>query len=402
MSFRRSRFVFLCVEDEAVFDLAALLQGALQEELRPVLKVLSPFQAERAHISLEEAQFLLDLPSDRWLATQDEASGVPPVPQEAMDRFVQMGLVITDRDEADEARFRQWEEDLWRCQWHPDAVVYHAMTRLSGPSDGEGFDVREVSSQAEDMATAYVERVGPPPPTYLSFDAAADFPLPTSVASGGIFDLLLARKTVRTFDRQQALSLEPLATLLKYTFGAFGHARLAPGLDLLHKTSPSGGSLHPIEAFPLILNVQGVASGFYHYNIRDHAFSPLVTMEPEAARSFAQKMANGQLFVGEAQAVVVLVARFFRNQWKYRRTARTYSVMLMDAGHLSQVFYLVAQELGLGAFYTGAVNSSLIEETLSLNPAEFGVIGLCGCGIASPAAVDPDAGGLPFRPMPSE
>lgn len=399
--FRRSRFVFFCVEDEAVFDLAALLQGSLQEELRPTLKVLSPFQAERLQVSIEEAQFLLSLPSDRWLEPHDLAPDAPSLPQETMERWIQMGLVITDGSHVDEARLRKWEEDLWRCQWHPDAVVYHAMTRLSGPAEGEGFDVREVSSRAEGMATAFVERVGPPPPTYVSFDDTAKVPLPTPTAEGELFDLLLCRKTVRTFDRQQSLPVERLATVLRYTFGAFGQARLAPGLDLLHKTSPSGGSLHPIEAFPLILNVRGVAPGLYHYDIREHALSPLVSMDAEEARSFAQKMGNGQLFVGEAHAVVVLAARFFRNQWKYRRTARTYSVMLMDAGHLSQVFYLVAEKLELGAFYTGAVDSRLIEETLSLNPAEFGVVGLCGCGIATSAAVDPDGGGLPFGPIPS-
>lgn len=406
MNFRRSRFVFFCIEDEVVFDLAALLQGVLREEQRPALQALSPFQAQRVPVTVEDVRFLLSLPSDRWLEASGESLGGmldgASLSEEAFGRLVQLGWVITDRDQVDEARFRNWEQDLWDCQWHPDAVVYHAMTRLTGPADGGGgFDVREVSSQAEDLAAAYVEKVGPPPSAYLRFDGAADLPLPTPEAEGRLFDLLLSRKTVRTFDGGQVMDLEPLATLLRYTFGAFGKARLAPGLELLHKTSPSGGSLHPIEAFPLILNVKGVEPGFYHYNIQDHAFSPLVMMDRDKAVSFAQTMANGQLFVGEAHAVVVLVARFFRNQWKYRRTARTYSVMLMDAGHLSEAFYLIAEELHLGAFYTGAVNSSLIEEQLGLNPAELGVIGLCGCGIATDLGADPHSGGLPFASIPA-
>jgi hypothetical protein len=74
--------------------------------------------------------------------------------------------------------------------------------------------------------------------------------------------------------------------------------------------------------------------------------------------------------------------------------------MLMDAGHLSEAFYLIAEELRLGAFYTGAVNSSLIEEKLGLNPAELGVLGLCGCGISTDLGADPHSGGLPFASIP--
>jgi len=52
----------------------------------------------------------------------------------------------------------------------------------------------------------------------------------------------------------------------------------------------------------------------------------------------------------------------------------------MDAGHLSQTLYLLCQELGLGAFFTGAVNDVNIEELLGLDPLQEGVLGISGCG----------------------
>jgi nitroreductase len=53
----------------------------------------------------------------------------------------------------------------------------------------------------------------------------------------------------------------------------------------------------------------------------------------------------------------------------------------MDAAHLSQTFYLVATELGLGPFVTAAINGSDIEEDLGLDGVSEGAIAICGCGV---------------------
>ena len=53
-----------------------------------------------------------------------------------------------------------------------------------------------------------------------------------------------------------------------------------------------------------------------------------------------------------------------RSRWKYRM-ARAYRVLLTEAGHLCQVFYLVATALGLAPFCTMALAGAL-RGTLSL------------------------------------
>jgi SagB-type dehydrogenase family enzyme len=78
-----------------------------------------------------------------------------------------------------------------------------------------------------------------------------------------------------------------------------------------------------------------------------------------------------------------MVSRFARSFWKYRRHAKAYRNLVLDAGHLSQTFYLVCTALGLGPFFTTAINEIQILNELRLSALQVGVIGLCGCGVIS-------------------
>jgi nitroreductase len=85
-----------------------------------------------------------------------------------------------------------------------------------------------------------------------------------------------------------------------------------------------------------------------------------------------------------------MTARFFRNHWKYRKNPKTYGVILMDAAHLSQSLYLVAADLGLGAFVTAAINSVNIESRLGLDGCRESPIAICGAGIPADDRFDPE------------
>lgn len=95
--------------------------------------------------------------------------------------------------------------------------------------------------------------------------------------------------------------------------------------------------------------------------------------------------------------VVILVARFDRNFWKYRERENSYAVVLQDAGHLSQTFQLLATELRLGTFYTAAINSDAITSFLELPYPAEAPIGLLGLGEKSES--QPKSKELePFKP----
>jgi nitroreductase len=72
----------------------------------------------------------------------------------------------------------------------------------------------------------------------------------------------------------------------------------------------------------------------------------------------------------------------------------------MDAGHLSQTLYLLCTHLGLGAFFTGAVNDMNIEEMLGLDPLQEGVIGISGCGRPLQGGDPLSLQTVPFTPRP--
>lgn len=176
------------------------------------------------------------------------------------------------------------------------------------------------------------------------------------------------------------MTVDQLAAVLHTVWGVHGLVEFSPEVAMLKKTSPSGGGLHPIEVYPLVRDVDGVESGLYHYNVRDHALELLTAMPAAEAEELAAEFTAGQTYFQSAHVLFVMAGRFDRTFWKYRDHVRAYMVLLMDAGHLSQTFYLVGTELGLGTFVTGAVNGANIEDRLGLDGYEQGVLLVCGCG----------------------
>jgi putative peptide maturation dehydrogenase len=200
------------------------------------------------------------------------------------------------------------------------------------------------------------------------------------VASTALDAVLDRRETHRLFDRARPLTLETVAQVLARSFGATGAAALGGGLSALRKRSPSGGGMHPVEAYPLIVDVEGVAPGWYHYRACDHRLAPLRALSREDARASIGALAAGQEYFASAPLLVALTLRFPRHHWKYPQHARAYRVMLLEAGHLSQTFYLAATDAGLGAFITAAINDADVDAALGLDGVEEGCIALLGCG----------------------
>jgi putative peptide maturation dehydrogenase len=207
--------------------------------------------------------------------------------------------------------------------------------------------------------------------------------------AGDLYEALARRRTARAFDPSRGLSLEELATLLYEVFGCRGYTEIHPALVALRKSSPSGGGLHPIEVYPLIQRVDGLEPGLYHYAVGEHALELMARVDPaETLRVFTA----GQRWLSSAAAAFVLTARFERVFWKYRRQAKAYATVLMDAGHLSQSFYLVCTDLGLACSVTDVINGANIEEALGVDGVGEGAIALLACGrpAAQRSPLEPD------------
>ncbi|MBV9623637.1 MAG: SagB family peptide dehydrogenase, partial [Acidobacteria bacterium] len=194
--------------------------------------------------------------------------------------------------------------------------------------------------------------------------------------------VLLARKTHRSFSRKR-VSLDALSKLLHYTWGVTGRIDAPPFGRLFHKTSPSGGARHPGEVYVLAMRIEGLQQGLYHYDCLHHRLEKLRRVD---AISKSLAYTGNQDFVADASALFLMTAVFPRVLWKYR-FARSYRVVLLDAGHLCQTFCLVATWLGLAPFCTAAFEDSLIEGDLGLDGIRESPLYVAGVGTPPVARV---------------
>ncbi len=391
--FRRTTFLFLLIGESPVVDAGAFLRGELKVTTESHIEALSILTGEKQRISAAQLDLISRFSARSW-STASKVDGDPALAEASLEEMARSGWLLSDADDPHLQALLRCDEILRSQQWHPLAALYHFMSRERNLPP---VDLEALAKNARSDAEALVKKHGPPPePFHRVSGAGPSVELPLMDKNGAFYEALTHRRTVRAFDSTRSMTFQDLATLLQYTFGCQGYVDLAPQTVMVHKTSPSGGSLHPIEAYPLILNVEGVPTGLYHYNIHDHALVPLRQFDHAEAVKLATDFAHGQLYAGSAHALIVMTARFFRNYWKYRRRSRTYGVILMDAGHLSQTFYLVAAELGLGAFYSASVDGPRIEEELGIEPQEEGALAICGCGLRKKDGADL---GLAFEPF---
>lgn len=258
---------------------------------------------------------------------------------------------------------RKWAG--WQS-WNPAAGFFHFSTKDTKfePNDaGETGSLRAIA------------RVRPLPPRVKRYRGAVVVSLPRVKAQTEFTRVLETRRTWREFSKEP-VELEKMAQLLWLSFGVQGWAMI-PGVGRLAlKTSPSGGAMHPFEAYVMAGRVQGLNSGIYHYDPEGHRLELLRkgTSKPEI-----EKMLAGQQWCAEAAFVLLLTAVFARTQWKYEHP-RAYRVVLAEAGHLCQTFCLTATWLGLAPFCTMALADTTIEQALGIDGVRESVLYAAGAG----------------------
>jgi putative peptide maturation dehydrogenase len=338
----------------------------------------------------DELAALLATPADRWV--DDFAVGEP----ELLRRLARRGLVLSDEADPELSTLRRSDELLSSLGWNLWASLYVSLTRWHDVDVGFPVDM-DPGQLAEGTVEVVTTRLGPPPAPFHSLpDPRGVHELPLPDRTEPLYDLLVRRKTTRGFDRRTPLSLDHLSTVLRYVYGIHGYSRFAEHFLSLKKTSPSGGAMHPIEVYPLVRNVAGIEPGLFHYNAERHSLEVMEQLAEEDALTIATKLVSGQAYFGLAQVFFILVARVERNFWKYRAHDKSYATLLMDAAHLSQTLYLVATELGLGAFVTVAINNGYADELLGLDGWSETTIAVSGCGRPAPTNLEPEF--LPFVP----
>jgi putative peptide maturation dehydrogenase len=421
MRIRRCSILFLEPREETAFDLGVLLAGGdgLARTRRWV--ALAPHLGEEMDVDATERELLGQLSPQQW--TSDAALDAALRP--ALKRLLKTGLVIGSTRA--HAAHRARDERLRDTHWHPLAATLHAFTRWNGADA-----VKNMQDSGTETAVSMRKVLGAPPVEAAARDDGANrIALPRAPRTD--FDALLARRaTCRNFDASRPLPHALFAQVLERVFAAQAQVRVTDDTVVLKKNSPSGGGLHPVEAYLVVQQVEGVAPGLYHYHATAHALEPLPWPESlvaqnitgdasvgaadsrelsgasatarheaagevavaadaappsevggvtaEALRDVVMQAVAQQHWFADAHVVVVLAPRFARTFWKYRRHAKAYRVIALEAGHLSQNLYLSATDAGLGAFITGAINEVFLEQVFGLDPICEGALAVCGFG----------------------
>jgi putative peptide maturation dehydrogenase len=394
---RRSRYVCFYCDDFPFLDVGLLLRGTVAPVTVRQVYALSILRGEPVPLSADEFELAATTPSDDWVEAVDEAT---------VRELARKGVLLSDEHDPELDVLRARHERLERTGWNLEAALYWFLSRW------RGIDLRRLAGQdeaadllppTEEAVRAFVGQFGPPPAAFASLAAPlAVRELPLVERDGELYDLLLRRRTTRSFNPGAPLAQWQLAVVLRYVFGYHGYMPLLGQVTTLKRTSPSAGGFHPIEAYPMITAVDGLDPGLYHYNAAEHALELLAPLGADEARAAATAFVCGQTYFGDAHVLLLLSARFERAFWKYRNHRKALTALMMDAAHLSQTLYLVATELGLGAFVTAAINNADIEERLGIDGYREGVLAVCGFGTpaAAPSPFDPQF--LPFVPRQTQ
>ncbi|MDP2952116.1 MAG: SagB/ThcOx family dehydrogenase, partial [Chloroflexota bacterium] len=187
------------------------------------------------------------------------------------------------------------------------------------PSELEGADFGLVYHQwSKPSLWGMIRRPfqwGGQPPPYKEYPSARRVPLPRDFKYRGLFveEAIERRRSIRDCSGEP-LTLEQLSLLLH---SAYGITELSGPL----RASPSAGALYPLEVYPVVNKVTGLASGVYHYQPRDHS---LDLVKEGDFRSSLLAYTGGQDMVLPASVVLVITAIFQRTRWKYQDRSYRY------------------------------------------------------------------------------
>lgn len=273
-------------------------------------------------------------------------------------------------------QLESYDEIVW--EWDDLSRIYHTGVQDidGGVYLSEEMWVNEYMNLCddikEDLQTLYYSREGD--------QVALPDPNLSKMENMSLWKSLKQRKTSRCFNGQ-SVTLEELSTLLFASFGLIHGSwdeLASKGFEEIgyRRSSPSGGAVHPVEAYVFVFNVEGIVPGVYHYNVKGHFLTRLST---QISHDELQQSLCGQFFVQGISAGIFLVGNFDK-VWRKYGHSRSYRDVFLDAGHLSQTFLLSATSLGLRTWVSAWFRDSDISKILDISGYEHAPLFFLGLG----------------------
>jgi len=225
--------------------------------------------------------------------------------------------------------------------------------------DKYGHNFQQKSKYIRNELPRHALDWGNKPKTYKEYSNTIKkikLPEPKFDRSTEFWSVIKNRHSTRKFT-SDPLSMMDLSLFL---FGMSGLNRVFP--QYAFRTVPSAGGLYPIEIYPVINKVDGLEKGLHHYDIQQHS---LELIKEGDFRSKVSELCLDQKIAYNSAINFVWTAMIGRSQWKYLQ--RCYRYLYLDAGHIGQNFYLIAEALGLGACTIGALYDDELNEFLEID-----------------------------------
>jgi SagB-type dehydrogenase family enzyme len=173
-----------------------------------------------------------------------------------------------------------------------------------------------------------------------------------------LIELVEKRETLRKYSPAE-LTLTELAYLLWGTQGV----KSVTDKPVTKRTVPSAGSRHPFETYLLINRVEGLKPGLYRYLALSHQIAHL-----SADENIAQQLTDAcikQQHVLNSAVTFIWVVIAERTVWRYCQ--RGYRYMHLDAGHVCQNLYMLAEAINCGVCALAAFDDDLVNAALKLD-----------------------------------
>ncbi|MEU8359104.1 SagB family peptide dehydrogenase [Nonomuraea sp. NPDC048882] len=266
------------------------------------------------------------------------------------------GALTTGTEDGDE------DGDLALAQWQPRDLWLHAHSRGSRIAGRYGGTY------------PFKERFEPLPVNPAPFGGKRiELTAPDLDAPGpSLTETLERRRSVREHDQDAPITLDQLGELLYRSMRQRAAFDSPDGQRLADRPYPSGGSVHELEVYPLVVSCRGLDPGLWHYDTAGHALE-LVSEPSPAVRTLVQRARSAALLADDPQVLLIVTARFGRVMWKYETIA--YSLVLKHVGVLYQTIYLVGTAMNLAVCGLGGGDADDFARASGLDYLSEGSVG---------------------------
>jgi SagB-type dehydrogenase family enzyme len=175
----------------------------------------------------------------------------------------------------------------------------------------------------------------------------------------------MRRRSIREFSPDN-ISFYNLSALLRLSYGISGVIYLDNKPYNL-RTSPSAGGLYACTIYLVVIGVEKLKPGIYHFNSDKNELEFLLE-DKKIKDKFRQCLISSSMFTNYKLALVV-VADMGKIFYKYGE--RGYRYVLLDAGHIGENIYLSATALNLGVVGIEGFYDNRVAELLELDPHEL-------------------------------